>query len=86
MKYFFFLFSLILVVSSISLAKIQDMNATLRSATSEEKSDLAKLLTQITMVPTKEKQNGKVLFKVTKVEKGSMWEKLGWKVGDLVVQ
>ena len=80
------LFLAILGFCSITLAKVQDMNATLASATNEEKSDLAKLLNQVTMVPTKEKQNGKALFKVTKVEKGSMWERLGWKVGDLVIQ
>lgn len=80
------LFSVILGFSIFSLAKTQDMNSTLASTTNEEKNDLAKLLTQVNMVPTKEKQNGKMLFKVTKVEKGSMWERLGWKVGDLVIQ
>lgn len=80
------LFSVILGFGPFSLAKTHDMNSTLSSATNEEKNDLAKLLAQVTMVPTKEKQNGKMLFKVTKVEKDSMWERMGWKVGDLVVQ
>ena len=68
------------------MAKVQDMNAMLTSATSEEKNDLAKLLMQVTLVPTGKKQGGKTLFKVTKVEKGSMWERQGLKVGDFALQ
>ncbi len=82
----YILFSMLVGFCSISSAKNHDMNTTLSQATNKEKSDLSKLLTQVTIVATKEKQNGKMLFKVTKVEKGSMWERLGWKVGDLVTQ
>lgn len=80
------LFSLVFIFSSVSMAKVQDMNAMLKSATAEEQSDLAKLLMQVTLVPTGKKQSGKTLFKVTKVEKGSMWERQGLKAGDLVLQ
>ncbi len=40
----YILFSMILGFSSFSLAKIQDLNATLSAAAIEEKSDLTKLL------------------------------------------
>ena len=80
------LFSVILTVCAISSAKTQDMNAAISAATPQEKNDLFKLMTQITMVPTKETQNGKPLFKITKIAKGSFWERMGWKVGDFVSQ
>lgn len=71
----------ILSFSSISMAKTVDMNSLLASATSEEKNNLPNLLSQITLVPTKEKQAGKTLLKVKKVETGSFWEKQGVKLG-----
>ncbi len=80
------LFSLILAFSSLSVAKIQDLNESLSKATKDDTSNLGKLLTQVTMIPTKEKHNGKMLFKITKIEKDSLWERVGWKVGDLVAQ
>jgi hypothetical protein len=87
MKLFGYLvFSGIVICSSISIAKVQNLNVALAAASAEEKSDLAKLLKQVTMVPTQEKKDGKTLFKVTKIEKGSIWERLGWKVGDVVSQ
>lgn len=80
-----FTFALILL-GSVSFAGTHDLNATLAKASAEEKSDLTKLLQQISMVPSKDPQTGKSIFKVTKVEKGSFWEKQGYKVGDLVSQ
>ena len=78
----YILFSMVLAVCSASFAKVQDLKTALAFAKNE---DLGKLLAQVTLVPTKEKQKGKMLFKVTKIEKGSTWERLGWKVGDLVL-
>ena len=83
---YFFLFSFLFSFASGSMAKVQDMNAMLSFATVEEKSDLAKLLMQVSFVPTGRKQDGKNIFNVTKVKKGSMWERYGLKVGDQVLQ
>ncbi len=76
----------ILLLSSTAFAEIRDLNTMMKKASSEETKDLIGLLSSVSLSPTKNKNNGKLVFKVTKIEKGSFWEKQGLKVGDLVTQ
>jgi len=65
-------------------ADVRYLDDVIAMGTAEEQSDLAKLLGQIELKPTKDPQSGKFLFQVKKVEKGSVYDRAGLKVGDFV--
>ncbi len=49
-----------------------------------DKKYLSVLLQQIRFEPVSSPGHSKPIIKITKVEKGSMWEKEGFQAGDLV--
>lgn len=69
---------------SISNAKVKDISNYMDFATKEEKSDLIKLLQQIKLVPAKDPDSGRQVLKVASLDKGSVYDRIGLKVGDLV--
>jgi len=84
-----FTLSVLTMFLSFSLqgrADIPSLNAMMEKATADEANDLDQLFDQISVVPTKDAKTGKTLYKVTKVEKGSVYEHEGVKVGDLVAE
>ncbi len=83
-NYFALLFAGILLFSSLSFAKIRNLNSVMAKASPEETADLAKLLKQVTLIPVKDPNTGRPMLKVSKVQKGSFWDKQGLKEGDLL--
>jgi len=73
-------------VGSAAFAEMKSVNAIMKKANAEEQKDLSKLLSQITLAPTKDPTSGKPVFKVIQITKGSIYEREGLKVGDLVLQ
>lgn len=71
---------------SATTAEIKNLNEIISKSNLSSQSDLATLLSQLTLKPVKDQKSGKSLFQVTKIEAGSIWEKSGLKVGDLVTQ
>lgn len=65
-------------------AEIKQLNDILSKATAEETQNLPKLLQQIQLSPTKDPKTGQSVMKVVKVEKGSLFDREGVKVGDLL--
>lgn len=65
-------------------AAVRDWESLISKATPEEQSDPGKILRQIRIVPAKDPNTGKVLFKVVAVEKGSVFDREGVQVGDLL--
>lgn len=61
-------------------AEPKNLNDVLSKATPQEMHDLPKLLKQIRMEPVENS-----LMRVTEVEKGSVYEREGIKVGDLII-
>ncbi len=82
----FSVFSFLLFVGLSANAETKDLKKIITKATAVESEDLGRLLNQVTLVPAKDPQTGKTVFKVTKIEKGSVYEREGLKVGDLVTQ
>ncbi len=73
-----------LLFSAASLAKIRNLNLVMAKATPEETANLTNLLKQVTLTPIKDPNTGRPMLKVSKVQKGSFWEKQGLKEGDLL--
>ena len=65
-------------------AEIKNWDAIIAKATPQEKNDLGKVIQQIRMIPVKDPQSGKSVYKVMAVEKGSVFDREGIRVGDLV--
>jgi hypothetical protein len=67
--------------------KVKYLNDVVSHATRSDFKDISKLMGQMpTMVPShKEPTTGVQIFKVTRVSKGSLFEKAGYRIGDLVV-
>lgn len=61
-------------------AELKNLNDVLSKATQQEMSDLPKLLKQIRLQPA-----GNSLMKVVEVEKGSVYDREGIKVGELIM-
>jgi hypothetical protein len=72
--------ALTICFSSFSQAKEKVLNDILSKATPAEQNDLPKLLSQIRMKPA-----ANSMMQVTHVEKGSVFDREGIKVGDLIV-
>lgn len=86
MKSLFSTFTMILLISSMSSAEMKSVIAIMKKATVEEQKDLQKLLSQVTLVPIKDVKSGITVFKITSITKGSVYDREGLKVGDLVLQ
>lgn len=68
-----------------SKVKIKYLNDVFAKATPEDFKDQEKLLEQLTFSPShKDSTTGVQIFKVTNVVKGSLFEREGLKVGDLI--
>lgn len=67
-----------------AFAEVKDLDQALVKANLQETRDLASALKQIQMVPAKDPETGKSVMKVIKVERGSIYDRAGIKVGDLV--
>lgn len=78
----YFLFAILL--SAAAQAETKYLDDVLATATAQEKADLGKVLQQIQMVPAEDPQTHKRVFKVLRVDKGSVYERAGIKVGDFV--
>lgn len=65
-------------------AEVKNWDGLIAGATAEEKNNLGKLIQQIRMVPAKDPQSGKSVFKVVAVEKGSVFDRQGVRAGDLI--
>lgn len=76
----------LLFVGSMAFADMKSVSVVMKKASAEDQKDLAKLLSQITLVPTKDAKTGKTIFRVTQVAEGSVYAREGIKVGDLVLQ
>jgi len=74
----------LLFVGGVAKAEIKIWDDLLAKAASEEKNDLGKILQQIRMVSAKDPRTGQSVFKVVAVEKGSVFDREGVKVGDLL--
>ncbi len=75
-----------LILCSVTKAEIKSLTNIMAKANIEEKKDLPKLLEQITLVPTNDPKTNKTVMKITGIHKGSVYEREGLKVGDLVSQ
>jgi len=78
------LFSSFMIFGVFAYAEVKDLNVVIAKGTPVEAKDLGKLLGQILLVPAKIQRSNQSVFKVTKVEKGSVFEREGIRVGDLV--
>jgi hypothetical protein len=72
--------------ASSTSQEVKNLNEIISKNDLSAKTDLSTLLSQLTLKPIKNPKTGKSLFQVTKIDKGSVWEKSGLKVGDLVTQ
>lgn len=65
--------------------QIKYISDVIANASPEETKDLSKLLNQLSFVPAhKDPASGEQLFKITMVEKDSIYDKAGIKVGDFI--
>lgn len=81
MKKMKLIFTTFLLLSPVfSYAEYRNLNDVIAKASQEEMSDLPKLLKQIRLVPAENS-----LMRVTQVDKGSVYEREGIKVGDLLI-
>lgn len=79
-----FIMSSLLFAPLGAQAEIKSLDAILAKATPQETNDLGRLLQQIRIVPAKDPATGKSVFKVMAVEKGSVYEREGVRVGDFL--
>lgn len=86
MKIIHFIF-LAFCVPHLSFAKqtYKSLNELFADIPKNETQDMGKLMNQIRMVPVKNPKVESPVFKVVFVEKGSVFERKGVKVGDLMV-
>ncbi len=75
-----FALCVMLFLPVMSSAETKNLNDVLAKATQEEMSDLPKLLKQIQLAPTENS-----LMRVIRVEKGSVYDREGIQVGDLIL-
>lgn len=81
----FLTFALVVFVAILARAsEIKHLDDITQQASVEEKSDLKRLLEQIQLAPERDPDTGKHVFRVTAVEPGSVYDRSGIKVGDLV--
>lgn len=73
-------------VCNVTIRELKNLNDIISKNDLSAQTDLSTLLAQITLKPARDPKTGKSLFQVTKIEKGSAWEKSGLKVGDLVTK
>lgn len=85
-KFFHVLFVVFSLYAAVALGEVKSLKTLVNKATEEEKKDLVKLLDQISLKPKKDPKTGKMVFEVTKIQKGSVFEREGLKLGDLVSQ
>ncbi len=83
LKHFISAFT-ITIFCHTAIAEIKSMDAVLKKMPAAEKKDLSALLQQIHFAPIKGASNSKPIFKIISVEKGSVWDKEGFKAGDMV--
>ena len=83
MRQIFFFLLVTLFISGPAIAQHKDINAIIK-AEAKNGADLTELLKDITLVSAKGSKSSKGLMKVSKVAKGSVYEKYGVKKGDLV--
>ena len=83
MKQTFLFLAITFALSISSFGKYTNIN-TIIKAEAKNGVNLTDLLKDITLIATKGLQNEKGLMKVSKVAKGSVYEKYGVKAGDLV--
>ena len=87
-------FGLILFATNtfVGWVEAKSLDEIMAQANEQEKNNLGQLLTQVRVVPAKdssgnvilEQGTGKPLFKVLAIEKGSVYDREGLRVGDLV--
>jgi len=80
--------SLVLFIFSMAIssqAAVKNLSDSLAQATNAEKNNLGRLLTDISLAPAVDPQTGKNVHQVASVAPGSVYERTGIKVGDLVV-
>lgn len=73
----------LVIFGSAALAEVISLKQIIKNAPASETKNLTKLLKDISFRPAKNAQ-GKKVYKVTKVAAGSIYEKAGVKIGDLV--
>lgn len=84
MKKIIFCFGILTTIyGAPALAKVWDLNRVIKTADAAEKSDLAKLLSEISLKP-ENTSTASDLMRVTSIQAGSIFERAGIKVGDLV--
>lgn len=69
-----------------AIGEVKNLNDIISKKDLAAQTNLSALLAQIKLKQVKDPKTGKSLFQVTKIEKGSVWEKSGLKVGELVKQ
>lgn len=85
MKFKKYLFIISILFCAISVnAEVKRLDEIMAKATPQEKNDLGNLLKQIGIVPAKDPSTGQSVFRVIAVEKGSVYDREGVKVGDLL--
>ncbi|MEK6555488.1 MAG: hypothetical protein AABZ31_09625 [Bdellovibrionota bacterium] len=77
--------ALLVGLSAPAPAAIKNLSDSVAKATAKEKSNLGKLLTDISLAPAVDPATGKNVMVVGSVAKGSVYERTGIKAGDLVV-
>jgi len=65
-------------------AEVKYLDDVIQQASPSQTQDLSKLLNDIKLSPTTDPKTGNSIYSVTKVVAGSIYEKAGIKVGDLV--
>jgi hypothetical protein len=80
------LLALIIFTSVYTKAEIRSLKEIIEKASPAEKKDFATLLAGITVIPTHDPTIKNSLLKVVRVQKGSVYDREGLKVGDLVSQ
>lgn len=81
MRFRVFFIPLIVFISVVARSETYNLKHALSQANAEETKDLPKLLTQMRTTPT----DSPSVMKVTEVKKGSLFDRLGIKVGDLIL-
>lgn len=79
--------TLIILIFGVTLhvsAAIKNLSDSVAQATSKEKKDMGKLLTDISLAPAVDPKTGRNVLQVASIAKGSVYERTGIKVGDLV--
>jgi len=83
MKLFAILFFALCLYGQPTIAEYKDLNPIIKKA-AKNGADLKQLLKAIKLEPTQKYEDGKRLIKVTHVQKGSVYDRGGVKVGDMV--